>query len=119
MPETEKNTLMEVSIFPENSYKEPEIGMTASNRCHPKGQVLVNNIFLDEPVAYGKAGKLDVILNTQLFKQAVAISAGCFRAETEIYGDILVRHTPYNHQHYLHLTLGKFFYHRPVAMVNE
>ena len=36
MPETEKNTLMEVSIFPKNSYKEPEIGMAARNDCHSK-----------------------------------------------------------------------------------
>ena len=79
----------------------------------------MNNVFLDEPVAYGKAGELDVIPNTQLLKQTVAISAGCFRAETEIYGYFLVRHTSYYHQHYLHLTLGKFFNHRPVAMINE
>ena len=76
--------------FSENSYKQPEIGMVARNGYHSKGQVLVNDVFLDEPVAYGKAGELDVILNTQLLKQTVAISAGCFRAKTEIYGYFLV-----------------------------
>ena len=52
--------------------------------------ILMQDIFLDEPVANGKTGELDIIRNTQLFKQTVAVGAGCFRAKTKLRRYLLV-----------------------------
>ena len=54
--------------------------------CHTSGLqlTLVQDIFLDEPVANGKTGELYIIRNTQFLKQTVAVGAGCFRAKTEL-----------------------------------
>ena len=113
MPEAGKNTLMKVSKRQAGKYKKP--GGQQDRQVFD----LVDEVFLDESVTYGKTGKLYIILNTQLFEQAVAVSAGGFRAKTKLCRNNLVAFTRYDHQHHLHFTRGKLFGSRLVAIINK